>query len=121
MQYLIFIYVIIILVDIILLIITGVMIIMISRHLQHSEQAKFDIERKWFWIVLELLLIIFVTWPFEIYLWSHRFDLFADTIGDFINLFTAITISIILVGREKARILLFKKYRQMRDIENDAQ
>jgi len=112
---------IIVLVDIVLLIITGVKILMISRHLEQSEQAKFDSERKWFWIVLKLSLIIFVTWLFEATLWERKFEIFADTTGDFTNLLTASTISIILVGREKARILLFGKYREMRNIENDAQ
>lgn len=94
---------------------------MISRHLEHSEQSRFDTERKWFWIVLKLSLIVFVTWLFEAFLWGHKFDLLADTTGDFINLLTASTITIILVGRKKARILLLQKYRKVNDIENAAE
>ena len=116
-----FMYFIIVLVDIILFIITGVKILMISRQLEHSEQARFDSEMKWFWIVLKMTLVMFVTWPFEIYLWSHKFDLFGDTTGDFINLLTATTIMVMLVGRERARILLFGKYREVYDVENDAE
>ncbi|KAL7036859.1 hypothetical protein ACKWTF_008964 [Chironomus riparius] len=121
LEYLFFMYFIIVVLDIILFIITGVKMLMISRQLEHSEQARFDSERKWFWIVLKMTLVMLITWPFELYLWSHKFDVFGDTTGDFINLLTATTIMLMLVGREKARILLFGKYREVNDMENDAE
>ena len=61
-----------------------------------------------------------VTWLFESILWFRDFNMFAETTGDFINLLTATTIMLMLVGREKARILLFGKYREVYDIENDS-
>lgn len=61
-----------------------------------------------------------VTLCSEVSLWTQDFNLLRDTAGDFINLLTATTILLMLVGREKARILLFGKYREVYDIENDA-
>lgn len=116
----IFIYFFITFIDFVLLITTGVKILMTSRHLEHSEQARFDTEKKWYWISIKITLIMLITWLFEAFLWMQDFNMFADTTGDFINLLTATTILFMLVGREKARILLFGKYREVYDIENDA-
>lgn len=120
MEYLVFIYFFIGFVDIVLLILTGVKIFRTSRHLEHSEQARFDSEKKWYWIIIKITLMMLVTWAFEISLWSRDFNMLKETAGDFINLLTATTILLMLVGREKARILLFGKYREVYDIENDA-
>jgi hypothetical protein len=101
------------------LIITGIKVLRISRQLDHSEQSKFDTEKKWFWIVLKLTLILFVTWIFESILWGKEFDLFLDTTGDLLNIVTSAALTAILVGREKARLLLFQKYRTVHDVENE--
>ena len=61
-----------------------------------------------------------VTWPFEVYAWTNNFNLFGETMADFINLLTATTIMLMLVGRQKVRVLLFGKYREVLDVENNA-
>ncbi|XP_070491509.1 uncharacterized protein [Chironomus tepperi] len=119
-DYLSFIYVVMFLTDIVLMIITGIKIFITSRHLEHSEQARFDNERNWFWIVLKLSLIILTTWIFEAYIWGKKFDILIDTTGDLLHLLTASTVTAILVGREKARILLFQKYRGVSELGSDS-
>ncbi|CAG9805351.1 unnamed protein product [Chironomus riparius] len=119
-EYLFFIYIIIASIDIFLLIVTGVKMLITSRHLEHSEQARFDNEKKWYWIINKVTLMMLVTWLFESLLWFRSFNVYSETIGDFVNLLTATAIMLMLVGREKARILLFGKYREVYDVENDA-
>jgi len=90
---------------------------MLSRHLTHSEQAKFDFERKWFWITVKLALIMLVTWPTQAYVWKSNFKLFNFIFADCIILLTAVTIFVILIGRKKIRILLLGKYRGISNVE----
>ncbi|XP_070491518.1 G-protein coupled receptor Mth2-like isoform X3 [Chironomus tepperi] len=116
MEYLFFIYFFIGFIDVVLLIITGVKIIYRSRHLEHSEQARFDTEKKWYYIIIKISLMMMVTLLFEISIWSRDFNLLIETTVDFVSLLTATSMFLMLVGREKVRILLFGKYREVNDI-----
>ena len=62
-----------------------------------------------------------MTWPFEASLWREDFNVLTETIVDFVNLFAVTIILLMLVGREKVRILLFGNYREVIDVENDAE
>ncbi|KAL7036863.1 hypothetical protein ACKWTF_008966 [Chironomus riparius] len=105
-------------IDIILLIITGIKVLIVSRHLTHSEQPKFDTERKWYWITVKLSLIMLVTWKFVFITWEDiNYHLLTNFISDFVMIFTAVIISIILLGRKQVKILLFGKYHAMLNVE----
>ena len=96
--------------DLIVLVITGVMILLLSRHMTHSDQARFSNEAKWYLINLELSLIMLITWPFQVLSWPVEFSLLGFMTADIILLFTAITTTIILLGRKKAKNLLFEEF-----------
>jgi len=105
------------LMDVILLIIIGIKVLILSRHLTHSEQPLFDNERKWYWITVKLSLIMLVTWPFVFFTWIRDFDLLFNILSDFVMTLTAITVAIILIGRKEVKILLFRKYRGILNVE----
>lgn len=106
---LIYVYFFIAVLDVILLVVTGVKIFILSRHLKQSEQSIFNHERKWFWTTVKLSLIMLVTWPTQVHVWKTNFKLFNMILSDCTILLTAITIFVILIGRKKVRDLLFKK------------
>ncbi|XP_070491553.1 probable G-protein coupled receptor Mth-like 3 isoform X1 [Chironomus tepperi] len=118
-EYLITIYFIIAVLDIILLIITGIKIIKIIRNPGSSGKAEHDSDIKLYWIIIKLSFIMLISWPFEASLWREDFNIQTETIVDFVNLLTAATISIILLGRGKTKILLLRNYREIADEEND--
>lgn len=93
-----------------ILIIIGVKIFSISRRLVYSEHARFDEHQKWYWICVKFYCIMLVTVPYEIFILTSKFNLFFLMMANFINVFTAIIISITLLGRKKVKILMFGKY-----------
>lgn len=83
----------------------------------HSDQARFDDERKWYWIIVKLCLIMLITWPFQMLSWLVEFSLHGFMTQDFILLFTAITATIILLGRKKVKNSMFGKYHGINNAE----
>ncbi|KAL7036865.1 hypothetical protein ACKWTF_008968 [Chironomus riparius] len=105
--------------DIFLMIVIGIKVFILSRHISHSEQPLFDIETKWYWITVKLSLIMLATWPFVMLSCSNnRFDLLISLSSDFVIILTAIMISVILLGRKQVRILIFGKYRGILNVES---
>ena len=115
--YLIYLYFIIAALDIILFLITGIKIFMLSRHLTNSDQARFNLERKWYWTTIKLSLIMLVTWPTQVYVWKSNFKFLNFILSDCIILLTSMTISVILIGKKKVRTLFLEKYRGNRSWE----
>ncbi|CAG9805357.1 unnamed protein product [Chironomus riparius] len=103
--------------DLIVLIITGIMILIISRSMTLSDQSRFKNEKKWFWITVKLSLIMLITWPFQTLDWLIEFHLHGFMIQDSILLLTAITATIILLSRKKVRNLMFGQYQGINDTE----
>ncbi|CAG9805350.1 unnamed protein product [Chironomus riparius] len=114
-EYLIFLYTIIGFVDIFLLVVTGLKILLTAQDL--ANYKKFENGTKTLWIIIKLSIIMLTTWPFESFLWREDFDVPTETVVDFINLLTALTISLMLMRSDK--ILLFGKYQQVDDLKND--
>jgi len=52
-----------------------------------------------------------VTVPYEICTMTSKFNLFFLMMASFINVFSAIIITITLLGRKKVKTLMFGKYR----------
>jgi len=98
--------------DAIILVIIGIRIFILSRHLTSSERKRFDFERKWFWITIELSLIMLITWSIQVYVWIHDYKMLNFILSDCILLLTALTIFIILIGRKNVKILLFENLRE---------
>lgn len=104
--------------DVILLIVIGIKMLTLSRHLSHSEQPLFDNEKKWYWITVKLSLIMLVTWPFVFFTWTNNtFNLLSNILSDFVMTLTAITVAIILIGRKDVKFLVFRKYRGILNVE----
>ena len=103
--------------DVVVLIITGIMILIISRSMTLSDQSRFKEEKKWFWIIVKLSLIMLITWPFQILDWLVEFHLHGFIVQDSILLFTAITATIILLGRKKVRNVMFGEYQGINNTE----
>jgi hypothetical protein len=105
--------------DVILLIITAIKLFTKSFTSDSSQNSQFANETKWFWIIIKLSVIMSISWQFESSLWREDFDIITETIVDFVNLFTAATLSFMLLGRRKTKILLFGKYQEVKDVEEN--
>lgn len=108
-------YVFVTLIDFGMLIITGIRIFQKARHLEHSEQAYFDEERKNFWIYVKLCAMMLITWPAEVLSWPYGYFLELLLAADVLKLLTAVAILGLVLGRKQAQILLFDKYRNFID------
>jgi len=97
--------------DAIILVIIGIRIFILSRHLT-SEQPIFNNERKWVWTTVELSLIMLMTWSTQVYVWIHDYKMLSFILTDCILLLTSLTIFIILIGRKNVKILLFENLRE---------
>lgn len=109
-------YILTLIADITMLVITGVRILDRARHLEHSEQAYFDEERKNFWIYVKLFAMMFITWPAEVSTYLEGYFLEVLLVTDAIKFLTAVVILVVVLDRKKVQILLFEKYRNFADI-----
>ena len=95
----------------IILIAIGIKMFILSRHMTQSDQGRFDDEKKWFWSIVKLSLITFITWPFQFLSWPIHFSLYGFITKDILVLITAISIGFILLGRKKVKSTVFGNYR----------
>lgn len=111
---LVFFYFLTVIVDIILLITSGIKLLKISKTMARSAQNKLDNEKRWFLTNLMMFLIFIMTWVAELFYWSSHDvskTLISSLMLDLVKLFGAINIFIIIVVRDDVKNLLFKKYR----------
>lgn len=99
--------------DALCLLISGIMLIIISRKLARLERNKFVEEKRWFWSLLSLFGIFIMQWVTELlYLSPFSFSSFSSSvILETIKLFGVINIFVMFIVREEVKNLLFKKYR----------
>lgn len=100
--------------DIVLIIITAVLMLRTSKRLEVAEHAKFKRDKKWYLILLKLFAVMLATWPIEIFSHFQIFNANALLTSDLIKLFSAIVLFNILLMRDEAREILYKKYRSLR-------
>ncbi|KAL7036873.1 hypothetical protein ACKWTF_008974 [Chironomus riparius] len=96
--------------DVIFVIITGFNVFVLSRHQEHSTQAIFKYERKWFWTSVQLALIFVLTWMIKFYFQYFKYKFLFFISIDFLMLLSAITVTILFLGRNKVKILIFAKF-----------
>lgn len=102
----------IVIVDLILLIITSFNMIKLSRQLEHSEQNKFTVEKEWFFMFLELIIVMIFTWYFEVNAWHRYIVNEASIVIDIVKIYSSLLIFTIFVfKRDNVQVLLFQKYR----------
>lgn len=100
--------------NIIFLIITGILMFRKSRRLENSEHTKFEYLKKWYWMCLQLQIILFTMWTIEAFsvrIKSSYYDAFSRSIAHFIFMYSSFLIFAIFMGRKNVRNLLLQKYR----------
>jgi len=85
----------------------------------YSTKARFHYERKWFWISVKLSLIFLVTWLGKYGTGHSEFKFLFFITVDSMMLLTALTITKMLLGRKTAKILIFEKYRGIKNEEKE--
>lgn len=108
-----FIYLGILLLDIMFLVLAAIFMLKTSQQLQYSQQLRFDIEKKWYWNYLELCAIMTITLTVEIISANQRFGYYQIILLDIIKLFSILCLFGIFVGRKNVRNLFFNKYRAL--------
>jgi heme/copper-type cytochrome/quinol oxidase subunit 1 len=108
---------IILIIDILTIISACFLLLKRSRSLEDDEQEKFKVEKNWFWMHAANLVLMIVTFPFEVVSWQEKIYLSKNTsfIVDLIKMYTAINLCIVFVLRASVRSKINKDYSRIKE------
>lgn len=97
-----------VIIDVICLVVSGILMLILSRKLTSREKNKFIEEKTWFWRILILLVVMTISWTTELLIWKskHYFLFNVSVLIDFIKVFGAINIFVLFIKKENVKNIL---------------